>query len=98
MMEDRSSLRPYVDIWKKCKDEGDKRISFAASKIKVMKDKLNELKTIESKTLEYEYIECPEYKATNVPPALSENWNKYPEYYTFGGEDTHYWIHDSKDE
>ena len=69
MMEDRSSLRPYVDIWKKCKAEGDKRISFAASKIKVMKDKLNELKTIESKTLEYEYIDAAYQKYGNVRDA-----------------------------
>ncbi len=68
-------------------------MSFATSKIRVMCDKLNVLKTVESKTLEYEYIECPGYKMGNMPPALSENWKRYPEHYTFGGEDTHYWIH-----
>lgn len=68
-------------------------MSFIKAKVITMKNKLNSLKTIESKTLDYEYIECPEYKKDNVPPSLTENWKKAPENYTFGGVDTHYWLH-----
>ena len=68
-------------------------MSFAKSKVNVIKNKLNALKTVETVTIDYEYIECPEYKKDNVPPVLSEKWMKAPENYMFGGIDTHYWIH-----
>ena len=51
-------------------------MSFIKSKVNTMKNKLNSLKVIESKTLDYEYIECPCYKKDNIPPSLSENWKK----------------------
>lgn len=68
-------------------------MGFAKSKISVIKEKLRGLKTVEAKTLNYEYIECPEYKTNNTPPLLNENWKKAPENYTFGGVDTHFWLH-----
>ena len=68
-------------------------MSFIKSKVNTIKNKLNSLKVIESKTLDYEYIECPCYKKDNIPPSLSENWKKASENYTFDGVDTHYWIH-----
>lgn len=68
-------------------------MGFAKSKVSVIKEKLRGLKTVETKTLNYEYIECPEYKTNNTPPLLNENWKKAPENYTFGGVDTHFWLH-----
>lgn len=68
-------------------------MSFIKAKVQTIKNKLAALRTVESKVLEFEYIECPEYKKNNVPPSLSENWKKPPENDTFGGVDTHFWIH-----
>lgn len=68
-------------------------MGFAKSKVNVIKEKLKVLKTVESKRLDYEYIECPEYKKNNILPSLSENWKKAPDNYTFGGVDAHYWLH-----
>ena len=68
-------------------------MSFAKSKVKVINEKLKSLITVESVTLDYEYIECLEYKEDNCPPALSAGWKKAPEKFLFGGTDTHYWIH-----
>ena len=41
-------------------------MGFAKSKVNVIKEKLKVLKTVESKRLDYEYIECPEYKKNNI--------------------------------
>lgn len=68
-------------------------MGFAKSKVKVIKEKLKAFKTVEAKILDYEYIECPEYKKNNLPPSISETWKKALENYTFGGVDTHYWLH-----
>ncbi len=66
---------------------------FTKSKVNTIKSKLFALKTLETKTLDYKYTECNEYKRNNTPPPLSQNWKSAPKDYTFGGVDTHYWLY-----
>lgn len=68
-------------------------MGFQKEKVAVIKEKLRALMTAESKRIDYEYLECPEYKKNNLPPSLSEDWKKAPENDMFGGVDTHYWLH-----
>ena len=51
-------------------------MGFAKSKVSVIKEKLRGVKTVESKPLEYKYIECPEYKTGNIPPLVTQEWKE----------------------
>ena len=68
-------------------------MDFINEKIRVMTGKLNELKTLDTAALEYSYIECPEYKVTNTPPAEDAGWKPYAPHVIFEGIDYHYWLH-----
>lgn len=68
-------------------------MDFINEKIRVMKDKLNSLYVLQQENVEYTYIECPQYKTTNTPPSLNENWKPYEPNKLFEGIDTHYWLH-----
>ncbi|MBO5070578.1 MAG: hypothetical protein J6C37_09485, partial [Roseburia sp.] len=68
-------------------------MDFIKEKIRVMTEKLKELYVLQQENVEYTYIECLQYKTTNLPPALSENWKPYEPNILFGGVDTHYWLH-----
>ncbi|MBO5070732.1 MAG: alpha-mannosidase [Roseburia sp.] len=68
-------------------------MDFIKEKIRVMTEKLKELYVLQQENVEYTYIECPQYKTTNVPPALSANWKPYEPNILFDGVDTHYWLH-----
>ncbi|MBQ4109635.1 MAG: alpha-mannosidase [Clostridia bacterium] len=65
-------------------------MDFIKEKIRIMVDKLNQLKLIEKNTIDVEYVECPEYKVTNEPP--KEGWKPFPKGLRFEGIDNHYWV------
>lgn len=68
-------------------------MDFIYEKIRVMTDKLDTLRLLDQQEVPYTFIPCPEYKITNTPPALTEDWQPYTPNYLFEGVDTHYWLH-----
>ena len=52
-------------------------MDFIKEKIRVMTEKLNEIKTVKKESLTYTFIECPEYKTTNTPPAADAGWKEF---------------------
>lgn len=68
-------------------------MDFILEKIKVMTETLGNLRLLSSKTLEYEYTECPEYKQGCNMPVVDGNWKKADSLQRFCGIDAHYWIH-----
>lgn len=68
-------------------------MDFIKEKIRVMTGKLKELQLLDSVEVEYSYIECPEYKETNTPPAEDAGWKPYVPNMIFEGIDNHYWLH-----
>lgn len=68
-------------------------MDFKKEKIRIMCEKLNELKQISKTKIEYEFAECPEYKVTNTPPDKNADWKKAKDGERFGGVDYHYWLH-----
>ncbi len=74
-------------------DRQEEAVDFIKEKIRVMTEKLEQLRTLDSIPLEYEYIPCPEYKTSNIPPAEDAGWTAASEKTLFDGIDTHYWLH-----
>ena len=68
-------------------------MDFIKEKIRVMTNKLNELMRISQTEIDFEYVECPEYKVTNTPPGENAEWKKFIKDMRFEGIDTHYWVH-----
>ena len=68
-------------------------MDFIKEKIRVMTEKLRDTKLIRKENIEYTFIECPEYKTSNTPPALDAGWHEYLPNKLFEGIDTHYWLH-----
>ena len=68
-------------------------MDFIKEKIRVMTEKLNEIKTVKADTVTYSFVECPEYKTTNVPPAEDAPWQMGRPDHVFDGIDYHYWLH-----
>ena len=68
-------------------------MEFITGRIGVISDKLNNLKVIDCKSIEYTYTDCPDYKINNTPPTLDSSWKKASEFERFSGVDTHYWLH-----
>jgi len=68
-------------------------MDFIKEKIRVMKNKLELLKVVSERTLEYQVVDCPEYKKDNTPPSEDAPWRIAGEYERFSGVDTHYWLH-----
>ena len=66
---------------------------FIDQKIRVIVEKLNGLKIVESTPITYSYVECPEYKKNNTPPAADADWKVADKYQMYSGVDSHYWIH-----
>ena len=52
-------------------------MDFIKEKIRVMTNKLNELMRISQTEIDFEYVECPEYKVTNTPPGENAEWKKF---------------------
>ena len=68
-------------------------MDFINEKIRVMKDKLKELYVLQQENVEYTCLECPQYKTTNTPPSLTEDWKPYEPNKLYEGIDNHYWLH-----
>ena len=68
-------------------------MDFIKQKIRVMTEKLNEIKTVKSEPVTYSFVECPEYKISNTPPAEDAAWQAYVPNKLFEGVDDHYWLH-----
>jgi len=68
-------------------------MDFIKEKIRVMKNKLELLKVVSERTLEYQVADCPQYKKDNTPPLPDANWHIAEEFERFSGVDTHYWLH-----
>ena len=68
-------------------------MDFIQQKIRVMANKLNELRLVESKTIKYKFVECDGYKKNNIPPADDANWKTAEQFQRFCGVDAHAWIH-----
>ena len=68
-------------------------MDFIKEKIRVMTEKLNEIKTVKKESLTYTFIECPEYKTTNTPPAADAGWKEFVPNKLFEGIDDHFWLH-----
>ena len=68
-------------------------MDFIFEKINTMANTLDKLRVVASQTIDYEYIECPEYKKGTTLPILDESWKKAEKFQRFYGVDTHYWIH-----
>lgn len=68
-------------------------MDFIKEKIRVMTKKLETCKTVKKEPVDYLYIECPEYKTDNVPPASDAGWKPYERNLLFEGVDAHYWLH-----
>lgn len=43
-------------------------MDFIKEKIRVMTKKLEVCKSLRKETVDYFYVECPEYKTNNIPP------------------------------
>ncbi len=68
-------------------------MDFIKEKIRVMTEKLDQLRTVASIPINYEYTPCPEYKTSNTPPAADAGWITAGDKTLFDGADTHYWLH-----
>jgi len=68
-------------------------MDFIKEKIRVMAGKLKEFQTVKSESVEYAYIECPEYKTSNKPPKSDADWKPFDPYKLFDGVDQHFWLH-----
>lgn len=68
-------------------------MDFIKEKIRVMTEKLNELKLVSRDVISYTIVDCPEYKQDNTPPALDAGWRQASEFERFAGIDKHYWLH-----
>lgn len=66
---------------------------FTKDKISVNINNLKDLIITETIGINFEYIECPEYKKTNTPPAKDAGWKPFPKDFRFSGTDAHYWMH-----
>ncbi len=64
-------------------------------KIRVTLDTLNANKCANSKRIDYKYVDCPDYKTDNTPPAVDNTWKMGDPLRVFSGKDYHYWIHTS---
>lgn len=62
-------------------------------KIAVTAENLKKLIITDKSDITFEYIECPEYKVTNTPPAKDAGWKPFVKNQRFSGIDYHYWIH-----
>ena len=52
-------------------------MDFIKQKIRVMTEKLDEIKTVKSEAVTYSFVECPEYKTSNTPPAEEASWQDF---------------------
>ncbi len=68
-------------------------MDFIREKINVIKNKLDTLKVIGHRALEYDFVECAEYKKDNIPPTQDMPWRKASAFERYSGIDKHYWIH-----
>lgn len=68
-------------------------MDFINEKIRVMTEKLKEWQVTDTVPLTYSYIECPEYKTANTPPAADAGWKPYAPHIVFEGVDYHYWLY-----
>ncbi len=68
-------------------------MDFIKEKIRVMTTKLNQCKIVTTEPVVYSFIECPEYKTSNTPPAEDAAWQAYVPDKLFEGVDHHYWLH-----
>ena len=68
-------------------------MDFIKEKIRVMTEKLKKIKTVKKEAVTYTFIECPEYKTSNTPPASDAGWKEFVPNKLFEGIDTHYWLH-----
>lgn len=68
-------------------------MDFITEKIRVMTEKLSLFRFVKEEKLKYSYIECPEYKVTNIPPLEDSGWKVCAPHTIFEGIDTHYWLH-----
>lgn len=68
-------------------------MDFIKEKIRVMTHKLEALKSIEKRVLEYKITDCPQYKKDNTPPPGDAPWRIAGEFERFSGVDNHYWLH-----
>lgn len=66
-------------------------MDFIKEKIRVIADKLNSVKTLKKKEIDFLYTDCPEYKITNTPPA--DGWREFKKGDRVSGKDDHKWIH-----
>lgn len=66
---------------------------FREKKIQKMVRLLKEKAMIDEKDIDFGYIECGEYKKSNTPPALSDNWRLFLKGARLEGVDRHFWLH-----
>ena len=68
-------------------------MDFIKHKIRVLSDKLGELKTVSREPIPYRFVECPEYKKGITFPGADANWKEAEKFQRFCGKDCHAWIH-----
>lgn len=68
-------------------------MDFISEKIKTTANVLREHIITEQSPIALTYVECPEYKKDNTPPASDAGWRPVTQFQQFAGKDTHYWLH-----
>ena len=66
---------------------------YIKEKIAVSAENLKKLIVTDKVNIDFEYIECPEYKVTNTPPAKDADWKPFPKNFRLSGVDQHFWLH-----
>jgi len=64
-------------------------------KIRVMTEKLNELKIVGTEKLRLYHTDYVDYKTDNTPPGADVEWKEISENTMFSGYDAHFWVHTS---
>ena len=66
---------------------------YIKEKIAVSTENLKKLIITDKSPVAFDYIECPEYKVTNTPPAKDAGWKPFPKDFRLSGIDQHFWLH-----
>ena len=66
---------------------------FIKEKIAISVENLKNLIVTDKSDVAFEYVECPEYKETNTPPAKNAGWKPFPKDFRLSGIDQHFWLH-----
>ena len=68
-------------------------MDFRKEKIRIAIENLEKLMTTEKISIDFEYVNCDEYKVTNNPPEKNADWKSGDENLLFSGIDKHAWLH-----